>query len=274
MEKEEAVGNAKNSWPDRLLEPVVNRLLRWVNLSHLSGVNTPMSVPVAVLFWCGFNVAAITLFVAVIALDAAGDIAARRRGEEGRPGGKFDRLLAPIAQRIPRWIKPNHLSLARVPMLVPVALLSWRGFNAWATASFVLAVVLDLLDGPLARLRGEESKEGEWLDAYADKVLVIGLFWLFWFWDSVGIALGQLVAITAAEAILVLGRPFKVKRGRSGRANNWGKAKMWYQSLAVVSITVGQDYTVRATSNLLWIALGLGLLSLAGHIRDIFARSQ
>jgi phosphatidylglycerophosphate synthase len=159
-------------------------------------------------------------------------------------------------------------------MLVPVAILSWCGLNAWATALFVFAVVLDIFDGPLARIRKEESKEGEWLDAYADKVLVIGLFWLFWFWDSGGITIGPLAAITAAEVILVIGRPFKMKRGKSGRANNWGKAKMWYQSLAVVSITAGQECTVGATHNLLWIALGLGLLSLTFHIRDIFARSQ
>lgn len=269
MEEKQRVGVM-----DRALTSLVRLVPKRLKLSYLSGIIAPMSVPVVIFFWCGFETAAITLFVTVVMLDTAGSIVARLRGEGSRPGGKFDRLLAPIVQPIPRWIKPNHLSLARIPLLVPVAILSRYGLHAPATALFILAVVLDLFDGPLARLRGEESKEGEQLDAYADKVLVIGLLWLFWFWDSTGIALGQIVAITVTEFVLAVGRPFKVKRGKSGRANNWGKAKMWYQSLAVVGITVGQGCTVGATSSLLWIALGLGLMSVVGHAREIFARSK
>lgn len=269
MEEKQRVGVM-----DHALVSFVRLVSKWSKLSYLSGITAPMSVPVAVLFWCGFKTAAIGFFFAVFALDIAGGIVVWLQGERSRPGGKFDRLLAPIVQLIPKRIKPNHLSLARVPPLVPVVIFACYGLHILATVLFGLAVVLDLLDGPLARIRGEESKEGERLDAYADKVLVIGSLWFFWFWGSTGIVLGQLVAITVTEAILALGRPLKVKRGKSGRANNWGKAKMWYQSLAVLSITVGQGCTVGAASNLLWIALGLGLLSLAFHIYDIFARSK
>lgn len=75
----------------------------------------------------------------------------------------------------PAWNLPNSLTLARI-VLVPV--LGWLLFESrdsmfsfWALVVFGLASLTDLIDGKLARSRGQITPFGELWDPIADKAL-------------------------------------------------------------------------------------------------------
>ncbi len=179
-----------------------------------------------------------------------------------------DWLVAPFIRFIPRSVKPNHLTYARAAMVAPVVALLRQGWNVLAVILLALAVVLDIFDGALARLRGEQSANGEWLDAYADKLLIVGLL-LIYGWDYFPAVL--VWAIFGAEIFLSLGRLIKLWLGKSGKANSFGKMKMWCQSAGVIGLAAGAGWTLYLANYFLWAALAFAVLSITWHIRDVVA---
>lgn len=89
----------------------------------------------------------------------------------------------------PSWITPNRLSMARIIAALPVILLLLMGAHKEALIIFTVGSVSDLFDGALSRLRDglrrpSKRKEGtlegvtalgSYLDAIADKTMVIGV---------------------------------------------------------------------------------------------------
>ena len=185
--------------------------------------------------------------------------------ERGKVRGT-DRLVAPFVKLIPKSVKPNHLTYARAAMVAPVAAFLWQGLHILAVIFLALAVVLDIFDGAVARLRSEQSANGEWLDAYADKLLIVGLL-LIYGWDYFPAVL--IWAIFGTEAFLSVGRLVKIRLGKSGKANSFGKMKMWCQSAGVIGLAAGAGWTLYLANFFLWAALVFAALSIAWHIRDI-----
>ena len=74
---------------------------------------------------------------------------------------------------------PNLLSLFRillVPPLVVVLLTKFEGKEWWGLGLFLLAALMDFLDGYLARRRKEVTRLGTLLDPAADKILISAAF--------------------------------------------------------------------------------------------------
>lgn len=74
---------------------------------------------------------------------------------------------------------PNLLSICRillVPPLVVVLLTKFDGKEWWGLGLFLLASVMDFLDGFLARRRQQVTRLGTLLDPAADKILVSAAF--------------------------------------------------------------------------------------------------
>lgn len=70
---------------------------------------------------------------------------------------------------------PNLLSIFRillVPPLVVVLLTKFEGKEWWGLALFLIAAVMDFLDGFLARRRQQVTRLGTLLDPAADKILI------------------------------------------------------------------------------------------------------
>ncbi len=62
-------------------------------------------------------------------------------------------------------------------MLIPVfVLLVVYGFLGWALVVFLAAGITDALDGLIARLTGQRTSLGAWLDPMADKLLLVTTF--------------------------------------------------------------------------------------------------
>jgi len=73
---------------------------------------------------------------------------------------------------------PNMLTLIRMPMtfaIVGFMYGTWPWAATLACGLFVVAAVTDWLDGKLARERNIVSDLGKFMDALADKVLVLGV---------------------------------------------------------------------------------------------------
>ena len=101
---------------------------------------------------------------------------------------------------------PNALTLVRifaVPILV--ALLMTKDHMLIATGIFLAASLTDLLDGYLARKRGQITTLGVLLDPLADKLLISSAF----------ISLIQYDIVPAWMVVVIVGREFAVTGLRS-----------------------------------------------------------
>lgn len=171
---------------------------------------------------------------------------------------------------------PNSLTILRiflVPLLIAV-LFSTRLPNKeiYGTAIFLAAAITDLLDGYFARRRRQVTTLGILLDPIADKLLIAAAF----------ISLVQLdpALVPAWMVVIIIGREFAVSglrsiaatQGFAIAANEWGKAKMVSQVVAVCIIIVAHKYghipllgwmvDVRLLGKLaLWLVVIVALLS-------------
>ncbi|MEQ1929336.1 MAG: CDP-diacylglycerol--glycerol-3-phosphate 3-phosphatidyltransferase [Parvularculaceae bacterium] len=95
----------------------------------------------------------------------------------------------------------NYLTLGRILLIVPFAVLffiEWRSAMTAAFVVFVVASLTDLLDGMVARARGEVSALGAALDPLADKLLIAAALLLL---TRNGVIAGS--AVIAALVILL-----------------------------------------------------------------------
>jgi cardiolipin synthase (CMP-forming) len=70
----------------------------------------------------------------------------------------------------------NQLTILRM-LLIPVfVILLLYGYRGWALVTFFTAGLTDLFDGLAARLTGEKTTLGAWLDPIADKLLLVTMF--------------------------------------------------------------------------------------------------
>jgi CDP-diacylglycerol--glycerol-3-phosphate 3-phosphatidyltransferase len=134
---------------------------------------------------------------------------------------------------------PNALTIARIA-LTPVLLVLLLGgtFTGQLVALglFVAAAISDYLDGKLARSFRARSRLGQFLDPFADKVLVLGTF------VCLAILLPEqvpwwAVGIIAARDLLVTGlRTWAEARGRSLRTLPLAKTKTTVQLVFLIGM--------------------------------------
>jgi len=135
---------------------------------------------------------------------------------------------------------PNLLTLVRifiVPLLVVVLLTKfsedWVGLpqHIAGVSLFLLAAITDVLDGWIARRRGQVSRFGILLDPIADKLLISAAF----------ISLVENRLAPAWAVVIIIGREFAVSGLRSiAAAEGWaipaskaGKIKMFSQVVTI-----------------------------------------
>jgi CDP-diacylglycerol--glycerol-3-phosphate 3-phosphatidyltransferase len=168
---------------------------------------------------------------------------------------------------------PNTITLGRiflVPLLVVVLLTGFDGRKVFGVSNeilgaaiFALASFTDWLDGFLARRRGQVTGFGQWMDPFADKLLVTAAL----------ISLVQLGSAPAWMVAVILGREFSVTvlrsvvhaRGQSLPASSLGKVKMVTQVIAILLLILGPRHVqggVYALGHVaLWIATAAALVS-------------
>lgn len=193
-----------------------------------------------------------------------------RRSEVWKEAGM---VLVRTAAREPNVNLPNTLTLARI-LLIPVFVVLFATPTSErslaAVVVFLVAAVTDVLDGYLARRRGQITKLGKLLDPIADKLLIL----------SALILLVQVDRVSALIAILIIAREVAVTGVRAIAATEGiiipaettGKYKMALQVIAIVLLIL-EDTMLAAVGNLhlagivtLYLSLVLGYISGAQYV--------
>lgn len=169
----------------------------------------------------------------------------------------------PLLLYVPAWIHPNYLSVLRALLAAPVIV--FHDKPTIAIPFLVLSSILDLLDGPLARVRGQKSKLGAWLDAMADKVFVLSIMYLGLFHQ---IPLPITVTVTGLEAPLIVVRVVKERRNVKTDSNQFGAIKTWSQSFALAFILTQNTVLGMLSTPVFILAIAAATLSFVFHLRD------
>lgn len=77
---------------------------------------------------------------------------------------------------MPSLTAANQLTLLRMFLIPAFVILMAYGYLGWALLTFIIAGVTDCLDGLLARMTGQKTSLGAWLDPMADKLLLLTTF--------------------------------------------------------------------------------------------------
>ena len=76
---------------------------------------------------------------------------------------------------------PNLLTVARLLLTPVIAVLAYSpdaAGRAWALGVFLAAMATDVIDGLVARLPGQRSRLGLYLDPVVDKVVLLTMFFV------------------------------------------------------------------------------------------------
>ncbi len=171
-------------------------------------------------------------------------------------------------------VQPTNINLANlltvsrillIPVFVMLFLSPTPERSLAAALVFVVAAVTDLLDGYVARRRGQITKLGKLLDPIADKLLVLsGLILLVQF-DRIPALIA--IVIIAREVAVTGVRAIAASEGIVLAAETIGKWKMAMQVVAIVLLILEGSFRVLAQPlhllgiGLLYIALVLALVS-------------
>jgi CDP-diacylglycerol--glycerol-3-phosphate 3-phosphatidyltransferase len=172
---------------------------------------------------------------------------------------------------------PNLLSLTRVLFLVPILYLLRRpdpASDLWAFVLLFVAGLSDLLDGFLARARGEVSPSGKIVDPLADKILIGGL--ILYLGAERDFPLWLVVLVLVRDLGLVLVAALFLRRDRVVFAADWsGKLttffllclivvhilewRSWYDALTVLAaVALGLSYVSYGRRGLDFLRAGAG----------------
>jgi CDP-diacylglycerol--glycerol-3-phosphate 3-phosphatidyltransferase len=176
---------------------------------------------------------------------------------------------------------PNSLTVLRiffVPLLVVVLLTRQPNFDfwglpihfeVWGVLILLMAAGTDMMDGYIARKRGEITTLGILLDPIADKLLISAAF----------ISLVQMGLVPAWMVVIIIGREFIVVglreiasvEGLVIPASALGKTKMVLQVLAGCAVILTAKHTALKPLGtvLLWLVVVSAVIS-AGHYFQMF----
>jgi CDP-diacylglycerol--glycerol-3-phosphate 3-phosphatidyltransferase len=138
---------------------------------------------------------------------------------------------------------PNLLTMARIAVIPLVLVLLDRGGPRdcfWAALLFAAAAVTDLLDGYLARKRGQVSVLGKFLDPLADKLIVMAS--LVWMVPMGRITSWVVVLLLARDISITALRSIAASEGVVIAAGDSGKAKTALQMVGILMLMIGYPY--------------------------------
>jgi CDP-diacylglycerol---glycerol-3-phosphate 3-phosphatidyltransferase len=161
---------------------------------------------------------------------------------------------------------PNLLTIFRillVPPLVVVLLTKFDGKEWWGLGLFLLASVMDFLDGYLARRRKQVTRLGTLLDPAADKILISAAFISLVEMDPGLVPSWIVVVIIAREFAVTSLRSFASAENLVIPAGFSGKVKTTIQIISIALLIIynqlGEFRHLAPIS--LWVALAITIYS-------------
>jgi CDP-diacylglycerol--glycerol-3-phosphate 3-phosphatidyltransferase len=177
---------------------------------------------------------------------------------------------------------PNLVTMGRV-VLIPFVLVFIDNFSPLrsfiASLLYLVAAAGDALDGYLARSRGQVSMLGKFLDPLADKLIVTAVLV---FMVALSRVPAWIVVVLIARDLAITGlRSIASAQGLVIAASDGGKIKTALQLVAIMMLLIYFRYPVLGTNIVidyhrdglwvLYISMGVSLLSGAQYMRDFFA---
>lgn len=145
---------------------------------------------------------------------------------------------------------PNILTLLRIaatPFALWFLTMETLGTQAAGATLFIAAAITDYYDGMVARKYGVGSRLGQFLDPLADKILVLGAFFLLPFIETVSEGLyafgavvcwGAIVAVMVRDVAVTVLRSVAESRGYSIPTLTAAKWKTAWQLTFLISLQV------------------------------------
>lgn len=168
----------------------------------------------------------------------------------------------------------NRITMLRIALIPVFAILflqqSTYPFLAdWTYAVFALAILTDLLDGTVARLRRETSRLGMFLDPVADKLLILSTFTLLAY--SGKIAVWVLVIVFFRDLIIVLGwfLLYILTSSSQVRPRWTGKISTFLQMTSAIALLFPVAYDFQ-----LWLVRAMITASVVSAVDYIWACSK
>lgn len=153
------------------------------------------------------------------------------------------RKLRPLGDEITDL--PNLLTLARIATL-PFVLIFIDNYSrvrsVWSALLFVVGGITDLLDGYLARKRGQETVLGAFLDPLADKLFVLSTLVFLVAHDRVPEWL--VVVLLSRELAITVLRSIATTYGLVIAAGKTGKMKTLLQFIGIVFLLIYFPYPI------------------------------
>ncbi len=180
---------------------------------------------------------------------------------------------------------PNMITIGRLFLIPPVILLTDKTDplkSFLAMCLFLLAGLLDIVDGWLARRRGLVTFFGKFMDPLADKIMVMALL----------VYLVVDARLQAWVVVVLLGREFYISglrflafsEGVEIVAGAGGKAKTSFQLIGICMILVYYTYRVpiwggwvdfhKMGSVLVYVSIGLSIFSALDYTRGFIAELE
>ena len=170
----------------------------------------------------------------------------------------------------------NKVTVGRI-MMVPffiAAVLYYSPENDYlryvALGLFLLAVVSDVIDGYVARMRHQKTRAGAILDPLADKILLISAFICLYkvggYFEVVRFPLWFVLAVISRDVMLLLGAMiiFLVHRQLEIEPSKWGKTTTFFQVVSVIGMLLQWPF-----SEPIWyVTLIATFISGLGYIRN------
>ncbi len=134
---------------------------------------------------------------------------------------------------------PNTITISRMLLAIPVAIMLIKDQYKWAVYLFLVASISDLLDGFLARKLNQQTKLGSILDPLADKILINYTFVIL---TSQGYIPTLLFAVVLSkDIILVAGSTIEVLSLKNLqeikiKASIFGKISTFFQIVVIILV--------------------------------------
>jgi phosphatidylserine synthase len=195
------------------------------------------------------------------------------------PASRFTRFVHWLGYDL--GVTPNQITVGRLLFFIPGWLMwvtmydisertgiPWQAIGLTALILVVSVIVLDLLDGALARETGQVSDSGKILDPAVDKFITYSTLFLFW------------PAITHTGFLILLGLDLASTflRGVSVRgASEFGKKKALSQNLSkfffAAAVLTGYARLNTVGNLLIWAAVFLAAVSVGTRLIPAKARN-
>jgi len=175
----------------------------------------------------------------------------------------------------------NKLTICRV-LFVPIFVIiilryspDQDYFRFIALWIFLFAVILDILDGYVARKFHQKTKLGAILDPLVDKILLISAFICLYkigaFFDNIQFPIWLVAVVICRDVILVLGAiTIRVVKGNIEiNPTIWGKMTTFFEVCAVIGILLQWRFSAVFWYCVLVLAIGSGIDYIVKGIKEI-----